>query len=166
MKTVLKSLFFAAIVLASFGCSASVQTKMKLSSIHSDTNGGATISLFALKNYTDTPRAGMRASNLVDGVLLAKGYKVVTHIQEGEKTIQEMREIALKDNSQYFLYGGVSEWRYKTGIDGEPAVSLKCVLYDTKTSHVVWSATASDSDWGNSSVGTTAQKLIESMIEG
>ena len=108
----------------------------------------------------------MRASNIIEGVMLAKGYKIITHIQEDEKTFEEMRNIALKENAKYFLYGGVSEWRYKTGIDGEPAVSLKCVLYNTKTSEVAWSATASDSDWINTSIGTTAQNLIESMIPG
>ncbi|WP_345991087.1 hypothetical protein [Sulfurimonas sp. HSL-1716] len=169
MKAIFKSLFYTSILLMSVGCSTSIQTKAKLSSIYADTNsttrGDVSISVFALKNYTDTPRAGMRASNIIDGVLIASGYRVVSHIQDGEKSFEEMRAAALKDNSKYFLYGGVSEWRYKTGIDGEPAVSLKCVLYETKSSRVIWSSTASDSDWGNASVGTTAQKLIESMIE-
>ncbi|WP_345981026.1 hypothetical protein [Sulfurimonas sp. HSL3-2] len=169
MKVIFKGLLYSSILLMSVGCSTSIQTKAKLSSIYADTNsstrGDISISVFALKNYTDTPRAGMRASNIVDGVLIANGYKVVDHIHDGEKSFNEMRETALKDNSKYFLYGGVSEWRYKTGIDGEPAVSLKCVVYETKTSKVIWSATSSDSDWGNASVGTTAQELIESMIE-
>lgn len=62
------------------------------------------------------------------------------------------------------MYGGVSEWRYKTGIDGEAAVSLMLSLVDLKTSQVVWSATASDTSWSNSSLGTLAQNLIQKML--
>lgn len=164
MKIVLKGMFYVTLLLTGFGCSSNMQIKSKLSTLSAN-KGDVSISLFALKNYTDTPRAGMRASNIIDGVLLAKGYKVLTHIQDDESSFDDMRNIAIKDNSKYFIYGGVSEWRYKTGIDGEPAVSLKCVLYDTNSSQALWSATASDSNWGNSSIGTTAQSLIESMIQ-
>lgn len=154
-----------------FGCSNIVQTQKSLPPVYKDINSTHTeqrdivISLFPLKNYTDTPRAGMRASNIIEGVLLTKGYIVINHLQETDLSMKEMKKIAKKDDAKYFLYGGVSEWRYKTGIDGEPAVSLKCVLYKTKNMKVVWSATASDSDWGNASIGTTAQELIESMLE-
>jgi hypothetical protein len=125
----------------------------------------SSVSLFRLTNYTDTPRAGMRSANLVEGILLVKGYKVVNHITEKEYTFKEARNIALLDHSKYFFIGGVSEWRYKTGIDGEPAVSLQCSLYDTNGSNLIWSATASNSDWGTNSIGTTAQKLIETMMD-
>ena len=124
-----------------------------------------TISLFTLNNYTDTPQAGMRAANMIEGVLLSKGYKVTSHLSKAKYSLKKARKIAKKDDSKYFFVGAVSEWRYKTGIDGEPAVSLKGILYKTKNSKVVWTATGSDSHWGNSSIGTTAQDLIELMLE-
>jgi len=124
-----------------------------------------TLSLFRLSNYTDTPRAGMRAGNILGGILLTKGFDVTNHVNQIVPTKKEAREIALKDGSKYFMYGGVSEWRYKTGIDGEPAVSIVCSLYKTKNSQLVWSATGSDSDWGNGSVGVIAQDLLEQMLE-
>jgi hypothetical protein len=37
-------------------------------------------------------------------------------------------------------------------------------LYKTKNAKLVWSATGSDSDWGNASIGTTAQDLIDEMF--
>ncbi len=124
-----------------------------------------TISIFALKNYTDTPQAGMRASNIIEGILLAKGYKVVSHVSEKSYSLKKSKKIAKKDESKYFLSGGISEWRYKTGIDGEPAVSIQTTIYKTKNAKVAWSATGSDSDWGNSSIGTTAHDLLELMLE-
>jgi curli biogenesis system outer membrane secretion channel CsgG len=98
-------------------------------------------------------------------VLLSEDYIVKNHIDNRDKTIEEMQQEAQKDGAEYFLTGGVSEWRYKTGIDGEPAVSLRLVLYRTSDLKIIWSATGSDSDWGISSVGTVAQKLIQEMME-
>ena len=124
-----------------------------------------TVSLFQLNNYTDTPRAGMRAANIAEGILLAKEYEVLSHFDQKTPSLKEAQRVAQKDGSLYFMYGGVSEWRYKTGIDGEPAVSLQLSLYKTKNGELVWSATGADSDWGNSSVGETAQDLLIDMME-
>jgi hypothetical protein len=121
------------------------------------------ITLFVLQNYTDTPRAGMRASNIVEGLLGAKGYNVVTVTQNVQKS--NLAAIAKENNSAYYMTGAVSEWRYKTGIDGEPAVSLRLALYETQTGILVWSATGANNDWGAGSIGTTAQSLIEDMLQ-
>jgi hypothetical protein len=123
------------------------------------------ISLFRLKNYTDTPQAGMRAANILEGILISKGYKIVSHINDKVPSIKKAKKISKKDKSKYFMYGGVSEWRYKTGIDGEPAVSLQLTLYKTKKAKKVWNATGANSDWGNGSIGETAQHLIEEMTK-
>jgi len=123
------------------------------------------VTIFALHNYTDTPRAGMRASNIIDGVLLNKGYVVSNHIEDGKLSISKMQEIAEKEHSDFFVYGGISEWRYKTGIDGEPAVSLTFSLYNTTDASVKWSATGSNSQWGVDSLGTTAHSLILEMTK-
>jgi hypothetical protein len=111
------------------------------------------ITLYPLENFTDTPQAGMRATNIVQGILEAKGYTILPLKEEQEAS------------TPYYIKGAVSEWRYKTGIDGEPAVSLRLGIYDTKTKKLLWSATGANNDWGNSSIGTTAQMLIEDMLQ-
>ncbi len=123
------------------------------------------ISIFSLDNYTDTPQAGMRASNLIEGVLISQGYTLDNQVMVKTKSLEQMLNLAAEKGSMYILTGGVSEWRYKTGIDGEPAISLQCKLIDVSTSQVIWSATASSNDWGNASIGTTAQEMILSMFE-
>ncbi|OQX60535.1 MAG: hypothetical protein B5M52_00165, partial [Helicobacteraceae bacterium 4484_230] len=126
------------------------------------------ISLYALDNYTDTPRAGMRAANIAEGVMLARGYRVNNKIDtvadaSGHTLSQKLQE-AKKSGDKYILTGGVSEWRYKTGIDGEPAVSLHLKFIDVDSGEVAWSTTGSDSSWGNTSIGVVAQELITSML--
>jgi len=154
------------------GCSTNhiVSTYKSLPKVYFDYNAThlkkkiIKVSVFRLNNYTDTPRAGMRAANILEGILVSRGYKVVSHIYDKVPSIKKAKKIAKKDKSKYFMYGGVSEWRYKTGIDGEPAVSLQLTLYKTKKAKKVWSATGANSDWGNGSIGETAQDLIEEMM--
>ncbi len=154
------------------GCSTAslVTTEKSLPEVYRDVNdthrvkADVSVSVFRLNNYTDTPRAGMRAASILEGILLTKGYDVTNHITSKETSIKKARKTATEDGSKYFMYGGISEWRYKTGIDGEPAVSLQCSMYKTKNGKLVWSATGSDSDWGNASIGTTAQDLLSEML--
>jgi len=155
------------------GCTSNilVSTPKGLPKVYEDVNdtyqkkNDIAVSVFRLQNFTDTPRAGMRAANIVEGILKSKGYRVISHVNEKKYTLKKAYKKAKDDNSKYFIYGGVSEWRYKTGIDGEPAVSLQISLYKTKNKKLVWSATGSDSDWGNGSIGTTAQSLMLEMME-
>jgi len=142
------------------GCSSTSVVKTEQTLVNS-----GTISSFRLHNYTDTPRAGMRSANITEGILRSKGFRVTSHIVENSYTVSEAQNLAQKDNSDYFIMGGVSEWRYKTGIDGEPAVSLQISIYNTKSGVLEWSATGADSDWGTGSIGTTAQKLIQNMMQ-
>lgn len=158
------------VIISACSTATIVRTQKELPEVYKEYNAThdikkkITVTLFRLNNYTDTPRAGMRASNIIEGILLTKGYIVTSHITEKTPTLKKARKIAKKDGSKYFMYGGVSEWRYKTGIDGEPAVSIQCTLYKTKKNKKVWSAIGSDSDWGNASIGTTAQDLLEEML--
>jgi len=145
------------------GCSTIVKVNERFPQIEQkNKQKEAKILLLPLANYTDTPHAGSRASNLIAGVLRANGYSVT--LKESSEFLQKALEEAAHEDATYLLHGGVSEWRYKTGIDGEAAVSLMLTLVDTQSGSVVWSATASDTSWSNSSLGTVAQKLIEKMI--
>jgi PBP1b-binding outer membrane lipoprotein LpoB len=121
------------------------------------------MTLFTLNNYTLTPQAGLRAANLVEGVLIGHGFKVITAFNEKTNSLSEQLEIAKSNGSHFIMTGGLSEWRYKTGIDGEPAISLQLKLINVQTGEVTWNATASANDWGNASIGAVAQSVIEKM---
>lgn len=122
-------------------------------------------------NYTEVPMAGYRAAALVDAILLNRGYISKTiYTSPNEEYLKpnaplsDRLEQARKISADYLVSGEVIEWRYKTGIDGEPAVSLVLRVYDVNTAVVVYSATASKSGFGYSSVGVAAQDVIASMI--
>jgi len=170
MKITNKVILLLLVLLSGCSTAGITTTSKSLPQVYRDHNAthdekrSIKVTVFRLNNYTDTPRAGLRASNIMEGLLLTRGYKVTSHINEKTPSLKKARKIAKSDKSKYFMYGGVSEWRYKTGIDGEPAVSLQMSLYKTKNAKLVWSATGSDSDWGNASIGTTAQDLIDEML--
>lgn len=121
------------------------------------------IFLTPLKNYTDVPMAGLRASNLIEGVLRAKNIAVA--IPSKKIKMKKICKNSIEKGFRYAMGGGVSEWRYKTGIDGEPAISLQVTLYDCEHKSALWSGTASSDDYWRASVGTTAQSTIESLLD-
>ncbi|SFZ97860.1 Extracellular Matrix protein PelC [hydrothermal vent metagenome] len=139
-----------------------VQTSQSFPYINNVNKGNMDITVYAFKNYTDTPQAGERAANLMEGLLSAKGYKTSNRVDEPQTSLNSQFN---SSRTQYILIGGVTEWRYKTGIDGEPAISLQMKLIDRSSKRVLWSATGSDNNWGNASIGTTAQGLFEKLLQ-
>jgi len=165
------SIFSLLLTLFIGGCSSHSLTTTPNVSLATDANW----SVLPLKNYTDTLSAGKRASNIVAGLLSAKGYRIHPwsetvandsySIDQTYTLNKELFEKARKEGIRYLVTGGVSEWRYKAGIDGEPAVSIVIQIYDTTKGKLVWSAVGSKSGWSYSTVGETAQALMESMLE-
>lgn len=62
------------------------------------------------------------------------------------------------------MTGTVNEWRYKVGLDGEPAVSVTLKLIDMRNGRVIWSAVGSKMGSSRSSLGNVGQRLIDSML--
>ena len=145
------------------GCaSKEMVTNHSFSKIREDRNI-TKIFLVPLKNYTDVPMAGLRATNLMEGILRAKEIEVATPIKKVKR--KKICKRSTERGYRYAMNGGVSEWRYKTGIDGEPAISLQITLFDCEQNEAVWSGTASSDDYWRASVGTTAQSTIENLLD-
>ena len=78
--------------------------------------------------------------------------------------MDEARKWAREQGAQYGLTGAVEEWRYKVGIDGEPAAAVTLQLLDLTTGQVVWSASGAKSGWSRDSLAGVAQKLMEELL--
>jgi len=152
--------------LSFFFFSACSNKQISTSNHFPSVNNAGSIVIYGLENYTDTPRAGLRAANIVAGVLESRGYRVISMLDDKRESGSLKKKIAEAKSlkPRYILTGGVSEWRYKTGIDGEPAVSMHLKLIGPKKGSTLWSATGSDSSWGNASLGVVAQELINNML--
>ncbi len=130
----------------------------------------ASFVILPFENHTETPLAGWRVSGIVEGVFSSKGFNVkeIFHdIPVKDLSSEEIKELIKKakiKNIKYVITGYVNEWRYKTGIDGEPVVSITLKIIDTEMEKPVWIGVASKTGWGHESVGTVTQKLINKMV--
>jgi len=124
-------------------------------------------------NYTETPMAGMRASSIVEGVIsqeniniysLIGGADEMENIKTKELFIKQKEAEAKKVGASYLITGDVQEWRYKTGIDGEPVVSYTLKIIDLNSNQTIFSGVGAKSGWGHKSIGVVAQEIAKELL--
>ncbi|ACR30067.1 hypothetical protein [Burkholderia glumae] len=133
------------------------------------------VAVGSIANYTETPSAGQSAASIAANVLRADGLADV-RLAPDDAGSNALFDTAQRSDGQqklawarsrqirYVLSGSVEEWRYKTGVDGEPVVGLTFELTDVNTGKVVWSATGTRSGWSRSSLAGVATGLIEKVL--
>ena len=126
-------------------------------------------------NHTDVPQAGLRAEAITEGLLRSYGvtdlvrYPAVlnsdTLFEPAERKVYiEAEKWARTQGARYAIYGAVDEWRYKVGIDGEPAVGVAMHIIDLQSNSVVWTAVGGKSGWSREALSAVAQKLIRQLL--
>ncbi len=134
-----------------------------------------------LVNHTETPGAGQRASAVVETVLRARGIgdvqaaPVSLSAQSADALFEaadaqaQLQDKAMawarSSGARYAVGGTVTEWRYKVGVDGEPAVGLTLQVTDLATGRVVWSAAGGRRGWSREALSAVAQKLARELTE-
>lgn len=135
------------------------------------------VALLPIVNHTDVPQAGLRAESIAEATLRAKGLRQLvvyppglnpeTLFEPGErKALAEAEKWARAQGMRYAVYGAVDEWRYKVGVDGEPAVGLVFQVKDLQSSAVVYSASGGRSGWSREALSAVAQKLSIELMSG
>jgi polysaccharide biosynthesis protein PelC len=133
------------------------------------------VALLPISNFTDVPQAGLRAESIVEASLRAKGLRALqvyppalnpeTLFEPSERKAQaEAEKWAQSQKIRYAMSGTVTEWRYKVGVDGEPAVGLTLQLKDLSTGQVVWSGSGGKSGWSREALSAVAQKLTRDLL--
>src|ERR1700759_1705792 len=138
-------------------------------------SNGDKLAVVSIANYTETPDAGHSAESIAANTLRAGGIADVriapsdtnrnamfdtTQCADGDKAL----EWARSQNARYVLSGAVEEWRYKTGVDGEPVVGVTFELIDVSNGAVVWSATGTRTGWSRSGLSSVATSLIAKVL--
>lgn len=131
--------------------------------------------LLPIANQTETPQAGLRAESIVDSVLRSDARVSLDHYpadlaadglfdaapRKGADTALDWARTA---HARYALTGSVDEWRYKVGIDGEPAVGLTLKLVDVNSGQTLWSATGGKTGTSREALAAVAQKLARQLV--
>jgi hypothetical protein len=124
-------------------------------------------------NYTQTPMAGLKASSIVESILVNRGIHIISLIggvdeledsQNQNILIKAQREKAIAQNAKYLITGSVQEWRYKTGIDAEPAVSYSIKVIDLENNQIIFNGVGAKSGLSYQSIGEIAQEVANSLI--
>jgi TolB-like protein len=127
-------------------------------------------------NHTETPMAGQRAESIAAALLRTSGLNHVKRYpgankQEAlfEASEQKLHDDALawarQQNARYALVGGVDEWRYKVGVDGEPAVGITLQIIDVQSGDNIWSGAGGKSGWSREALSAVAQQLIRDLLK-
>lgn len=68
-------------------------------------------------------------------------------------------------NANYIVTASVSEWKYKSGLDSEPAVGITLKILDASTSEVLWQGTGARTGWGRENLAQTGMEVISEIVE-
>jgi TolB-like protein len=169
MRVSLKLLLPLALVLSLAACA--VMDQAPAPTLESN----AKWALLPFLNHTETPQAGLRAETITENLLRSLGARNLqrypatlnkeTLLDATEsKVVAEAMNWAKQQGVRYALTGNVDEWRYKVGIDGEPAVGITLQLLDVQSGAVVWSGVAAGTGWSRDGLSAVAQKLIKEML--
>ncbi|WP_404301844.1 penicillin-binding protein activator LpoB [Alicycliphilus denitrificans] len=128
-------------------------------------------------NHTETPLAGQRAEAIAQALLSAQGMgakvrsaPVVTQqealFNSGDsQRMQDALAWAREQKLRYALAGSVQEWRYKVGVDGEPAAGITLHILDVASGETLWSGSGGQSGWSREALSAVAHKLMRKLLQ-
>lgn len=136
----------------------------------------ATWAVLPFANHTETPLAGNRAETIAEALLHAQGVGRVKRYQgntqqealfdaSAPRRLEEALAWAREQKVRYALIGAVDEWRYKVGVDGEPAAGVTLQIVDVATGETLWSGAGGKSGWSREALSAVAQKLIRELLQ-
>jgi len=153
------------------GCATSIQS----SSTHKALDPAAKWVLLPIANNTDTPQAGLSAEAMLEHQLRWRGIVSLLHYPATlsrdslfepteRKVADEAQQWARAQGARFAVLGSVQEWRYKVGIDGEPAVGIALKVLDLSSGQVVWSASGAKSGWSREALSAVGQAVLADML--
>ena len=154
---------------------AACSSTVKNVSMTTPLKSSARWALLPVSNFAETPQAGERIEALLDTVVRRRGVRAIeqhpplkeddTHLLLSDRQrYQESLSWARDQKFDYALGGSVEEWRYKGGLDGEPAVGLSVQVVEVATNRVVWSASGTRTGGGGDNLSGTALELLDTLL--
>lgn len=135
----------------------------------------ASWAVLPIENHTETVNAGQRAGSIVASFLHSQGFRNVRQYPApngddalfeagNEDELAKAKQWAQHNKLHYALAGAVNEWRYKVGVDGEPAIGIALQVIDLNTDTVIWTGLASKTGWSRDAAAAVAQDLVKQLL--
>lgn len=125
-------------------------------------------------NNTETPQAGARLEAITASLLRTQGVELQQYPAAASEdllspTDRRAQEAALgwarSQKARYAVLGSVQEWRYKTGLDGEPAAAVTLSIMDLGTGQIIWTGSGARTGWSREAVAAVAQELLADLVD-
>src|SRR5262245_58822085 len=121
----------AVLALTFVGCSPTVARYQKSERLRTRTRWA----MLPFVNHSETPQAGERVEAMLMTLLRAKGVGSLDAYpapkeDDSRLTVSDSQRLgeslawAKSQKFDYAVTGSVEEWRYKSGVDGEPAIGV------------------------------------------
>jgi hypothetical protein len=140
-------------------------------------NWGSSVLLQPFVNATPDENAARALSEITAAALMQRGIHVVTPGAGGTNLVETATAGAVVDqsrpgstsspansNPRYVITGTVHEYRYKTDLDGDPAVGVTLRLLNARTGEVLWQGSGARVGVWFASLSKTSQKTVEDLL--
>ncbi|WP_438483589.1 hypothetical protein [Oleiharenicola lentus] len=123
-------------------------------------------------NATDDQHASRALTEMTGSALVEAGIPLFqseeTVIKSAADKAQgddgRYAELARSVNASHLLIGTVHEYRYKTDLDGDPAVGITLRLVDATSGQTVWQGTSGNVGYAFASVTSAAEKSVRKLV--
>ena len=175
-KSYLLALMLGTALLA--GCSSFISgSKTARTAMEQSIDAGDKVALLPVANFTDVAQAGLRVEALLEPALRQAGLRQLaiyppalnpeTLFEPGERKVQlEAEKWARAQGMRYVITAAVNEWRYKVGVDGEPAVGLMVQVKDLSNDRIVYSAAGGRTGGSREALSAVGLQLTADLLSG
>jgi polysaccharide biosynthesis protein PelC len=123
-------------------------------------------------NATDDEHASRALTEMTGSALVEAGIPLFqteeTLIRSAADKAQgpdgRYAELARSVNASHLLIGTVHEYRYKTDLDGDPAVGLTLRLVDATSGQTLWQGTSGNVGYAFASITSASQKAVRALV--
>ena len=129
-----------------------------------------------MANHSDTPLANRQVEAMSLGILQTKGFRNLVPFPRPQScdkllycpdegiTNARLIQWARRHHVTFVLTGAANEWRYKVGLDGEPAAGVTLVLLNAQTGKTVWTAVGSAIGGSRYGLNVIGQRLLTALF--
>jgi hypothetical protein len=124
-------------------------------------------------NATDDAHAGRALTEITGSLLVQAGVPLFqteeSLIKSGADQAQgpdgRYAELARTIGASHLLIGTVHEYRYKTDLDGDPAVGVTLRLVDAATGQTLWQGSSGNVGYAFASLTSASHKAARSLVQ-
>lgn len=124
-------------------------------------------------NATDDPHASRALTELTGSALVEAGVPLFQTEESLLKSAADQAqgpdgryaELARTVSASHLLIGTVHEYRYKTDLDGDPAVGITLRLVDAASGQTLWQGSSGNVGYAFASLTSASQKAVRSLVQ-